>query len=63
MGIRYTEIPAHVEPKLDKLGRRKRCLDSEKHKTIAANEPWKELGMSRRTWYRRGLNKTFKPKG
>ncbi len=49
------------EPTLDSLGRRKRCLDSERHKSITAQQPWVALGMSRRTWYRRGLNKNFKP--
>jgi hypothetical protein len=61
MGIKYVDVPKHKEPVTDSLGRRKRCLDSERHKSIAAQKPWEALGMSRRTWYRRGLNKSFRP--
>src|ERR1700722_15794403 len=34
--------------------KRGRPLDSEKGKTLMALQPWKALGLSRRTWYRRG---------
>jgi hypothetical protein len=30
-----------------------RPLDSQKHTTLTATQPWVALGMSRRTWYRR----------
>mgnify|MGYP001564064011 CR=1 FL=1 len=37
-----------------------RPLDSEKDNTLTATRPWKALGMSRRTWYRRQAEKRAK---
>jgi len=33
-----------------------RPLDSKRHLTLKATEPWKKEGMSRRTWFRRQKN-------
>jgi len=35
----------------------KRPRLEDRSKTLAAQEPWKKLGMSRRTWYRRQAEK------
>jgi hypothetical protein len=48
--VRYSSSEARrVEVKV----KRGRPLDSEKGLTLTAMQPWKKLGMSKRTWYRR----------
>ncbi len=38
-----------------------RPLDSQLHESLTATQPWKAMGMSRRTWYRRQAEAKRKP--
>lgn len=45
------EIPGLMNERRDRATGRPRL--GEEHKTIEANKPWKDQGISRRTWYAR----------
>ena len=52
-GLREPVSPTNAKPVSSSTKVGGRPLDSQRHLTLTATQPWKALGMSRTTWYRR----------